>query len=618
MNIVLFGIPLSNQGLVKGASIAPYSLRLYCEADRELALRVEIAVVDAVTPRSEAELIDEIAAFAPDVVGFNCYLWNRTAQMALAAALRTRFPQLVLIAGGPDVGPVAERALAAHSQLDAVCVDEGEEALRLMLRRMVGLDAEDWRNTPGFAVRSADGVRKNPPAPPVDMDAIPSLQDDRDWAARYPTLFVQTSRGCHFACSFCLYNHTARQWRSLDLIREEIARWVGRGGTRVDFIDAGINQDRGRFRALLQMLADFPTIERPIVEMNVELLNREDAPRMTGTIGRLAIGLQSANTETNRNIRRGFRLERFRDRIAAVREAGIEFSIDLVYGLPGDDYAAFASTLDEAYAMNPTLVHPFRLQILPGSTLESETERWGLRCDPEPWYWLRASTTFSAEDMGRAARLAQLNDLLHTFTFRATAFEALRSATERGASALIEQMLDGAWRGRPVTDDELARWADSAHLGELEEALRAWVAAAVAGSAYPERLSWVSAAWELQFGMGRALIAAHVAVPADAVAWPPEGSARPRLSPNAAVVALPERPGEHGYVLICRGPDEVVDLSIASDVASALARLDGQRDFDAVVAPLVAGSEASRDAWWARFGRLTELGMVWWETAPPA
>lgn len=617
MKVVLVGIPLSVQGFIRGASIAPYSLRLYCLADPALAERVEIAVVDPIAPLSDADLFDAVASLAPDVVGFNCYLWNRERLMALAAACRARFPAAILVAGGPDVGHVASRTIAAYPHLDAVCTGEGEQALRLLLRRLAGIDPEDWRDTPGFAVRNAGGARENPAAPVVDMDAIPSLQDDPEWVARYPTLFVQTSRGCHFSCTFCLYNRSPRRWRSLDLIRDELARWVARGGAMVDFIDAGINQDRGRMRAILQMLVDHPSLERPFLEMNVELLQRDDAALLARTTSRLAIGLQSASESTNRNVRRGFKLERFRDRIAAVREAGIDFSIDLVYGLPGDDYRSFKATIDEAYAMDPSLVHPFRLQVLPGSTLESEAERWGLKYQKDPWYWLQSSDTFGPEDMRAAARLAEVNDVLHTFTFRTTAFATLRSATGIGASALIEHLLSGTWRDRPVGDDELARWSDTRHLAELEGALREWVPSAVAASGYPDRLPWVAAAWELQFGLGRALIRDHVPVPDGALAWPPIAGARPHLSPNASVIELPERPGERSHVVVCRGPSDAVDIDVSRGVSRVLARLDGERDFDAIVAPFLDAEpdeerSALRHALWDRLGELTALAMVWW------
>ncbi len=555
---------------VEGASLALYSLRLYCQGDAELAEGVTIHIVDPSQDDSDLAILDQIAAHRPDLLGISCFLWTRERLMQLVRAHKSRYPDTITIAGGPDVGSVASRCLDAHPFLDAVCQWEGEEALRLLLRRMANIDSGEWQATPGFTVRTDGAHSVNPPAAIVDMAAIPSLQEDPDYLVRYPTLFVQTSRGCHYGCTFCLYNKTTRQVRSLDLIEQELTDWVARGRRQVEFIDAGLNQFPDRFRAILGYVADHPTLYQPFVEMNVEMLREDDVQLVAKTASRVAIGLQSASRQINKNVMRPYRQHRFRSKVKMLEDAGVEYSFDLIYGLPGDTFEQFELTMDEAYEMSPVLVAPFCLQILPGSTLEGQaTDKWGMEWLPDPWYWLQHSETFPRAQLERAARMSQANDILHTFTFRSTAFQVTVHSLQVGASKLLAHFIDGDWRDKPISDDEISRWAHPDGLPELSAALRLWVDAVLTRFGSDQSHAAVTAAWELQLAMARVITRPLQAQPA---------SKHPLLSPNAELLDEPP-------LIVVRTESGATHVPISRFIVEVLQRCDGQRSLDDVLEP---------------------------------
>ncbi len=604
MNVVLFAIPFHLGGQFEGASIALYSLELYCRQDSELCERVTFHIVDPHAPDDDEAILQQLLDLEPDVLGVSCYLWTRERSMAVVQRASAARPSMTVLAGGPDIGRVAERTLRSHPFVDAVCQWEGEEALRLLLRRTVGLDEGDWRDTPGWTVRKQGKEVANAPAPAVVLDEVPSIQEHPGYVARYPTLFIQTSRGCHYGCTFCLYNKTARSVRSLELIAREMDDWAAKGRRQIEFIDAGLNQFPDRFRGILGMLRDRPGLFSPFVELNVEMMKQEDAALVAATAARAAIGLQSADRQINKNVVRPYRQNRFRERVLWLKDAGLEYSFDLIYGLPGDTLDAYRATLDEAYSMDPVLVAPFCLQVLPGSTLEGEAkDKWGMRWQEEPWYWLHHSDTFPAADLQRAARIAQANDLLHTFTFRSTAFQQMLAITGVGAAAALESFIDGAWRGRAVADEELVLWSRADGLEPLRQAIRGWVEhVAAEGQVGP-----VLQAWEVQLAMARVVVRPM---------QPRERCTVPRLSPNAEVLHAPP-------MVVVMGEGGVYDLGVSDFLAAVLERCDGQRDIDAVLEPW--RQERPTPAQWdelvgAVTGELRKLegfGMVWWDGGEP-
>jgi radical SAM superfamily enzyme YgiQ (UPF0313 family) len=180
-----------------------------------------------------------------------------------------------------------------------VATGEGEEALRLLLRRLTGLDPSRDAAPPGFIARAGGGrsdeLLRNPEAPFVEMDRLPSFLDLSDEVGEPSSgmLRLQTGRGCTFRCAYCQYNAVPRRLRSLSSLREELARFARRGGGTVTVLDATVNQEPGRLGALLEAIAEHPGMTMQGAELVVEQLDEHAIPLLARLYrNRVAIGLR--------------------------------------------------------------------------------------------------------------------------------------------------------------------------------------------------------------------------------------------------------------------------------------------------------------------------------------
>ena len=526
-------------------NLAPRLLGLWLARDTELAARLEVRTFDLESAAAEQALRD----FAPDVLGLSCYLWSTRQLIETAARLHAERSEMHVVLGGPDADARPELLLRRHTFVDGVALGDGEEPLRLLLRRLVGLDAASWRHTPGFVVRSADSGDEpiwNPPSPPPALDELPSLLDLPEFDPAREPLLLQAGRGCRYRCAYCQYNSLPRRVRSLGSIREELRRYVEGGGTSVAFLDSAVNQESGRLRPLLEAVAEHPGLALQGPELVVERLEEQDVALLARlTRGRLGIGLQTTHPPTLRNLNRPYDARRFRANTDRLRTAGVSFSLDIIYGLPGDDYDTYKQTLDQAYDHQPALVLAFRLQVLPGSPLARAAERWGYVFDPEPPYYAESCHSFTASDMRRARRMSEANDLLHRFTFDSTAFQEVFRAHQRRPSECLEHFLAGAWRGGlTVTDEELFHWHDPDAFDDWWHVARRWLHHLFDGQPPAAVVDRV----EVFLASARANLHAR-----DAVSSSPAGNDQLafRLAPHVALVSLAapfEERGDEGEV----------------------------------------------------------------------
>jgi B12-binding domain/radical SAM domain protein len=286
--------------------------------------------------------------------------WSMTTagRHAAAAALRDARAavgagrRVLHLAGGPHPTADPEGTLALG--FDLAAIGEGEETLVALLRRVA--DGGDPRG-PGLAWRQDGLLRRGPPAPPVDLDALPPFP------ARLPRLGpIEITRGCGHACRFCQTTHLHGgrvRHRSSSVIAEAARQVVLRGGRDVRFVTPsalawGSDDGLPRIEALEEMLSrvrgaagaaariwfgTFPSEVRPehVTPEVLRLLRRHVAN------DHLAIGAQSGSDLVLEACHRGHRAEDVRRAVRLALEAGFRAKVDLIFGLPGetpDDAAA--------------------------------------------------------------------------------------------------------------------------------------------------------------------------------------------------------------------------------------------------------------------------------------
>jgi len=365
--------------------------------DARLVGRRNIFFVDAGVGDGEDGILRQIIAHKPDIVGFSLYCWNTRQSVALASRLKHEFPEILIIAGGPDAEWLAANAAVPETRsapfpFSAVFLGEGELSVSRWL-------SETKSDVPVF-LRGLPCDADKLASPWLDGLLVPERGGSVTW---------ELTRGCPFHCTYCYEGKGESGIRHLPLARlnGELNLFVGKGVARAFVLDPTFNIQSARTLSLLGLFEEKAPDIHWYFEIRAELLDRDQAKAFAGISCSLQIGLQSSRPEVLKNIGRDIDRRKFAAKIALLNESGAVFGFDLIYGLPGDSLGGFRESIDFAISLAPNHLDIFPLAVLPGTVLHDQIREYSLDCDSEPPYLLRSHPSFSAEDMEKAGKLAR-------------------------------------------------------------------------------------------------------------------------------------------------------------------------------------------------------------------
>jgi len=316
----------------------------------------------------------------------------------LAARLRATFPDLLIIAGGPDAEWLALGGGQANP-FDVIFLGEAEVSLPAWFAETASGAAASGHAGPTF-IRGRPADASALPSPWIEGMLVPKRGASVAW---------ELTRGCPFRCAYCYEGRGFSGLRHFE--RERLAAELelfARGGVgKVFVLDPTFNVQRRRALSLLDLFMEKGGGIHWNFEIRAELLDRAQAEAFAKIPCSLQIGLQSASPEVLDKIGRDFNRKNFVSKIRLLNDTGAVFGLDLIYGLPGDSLPGFRHSLDFALSLMPNHLDIFPLAVLPGTRLHEQREEFGFECDSEPPYLLRSHPAFSGGDMGKAENLAR-------------------------------------------------------------------------------------------------------------------------------------------------------------------------------------------------------------------
>jgi radical SAM superfamily enzyme YgiQ (UPF0313 family) len=421
-------------------------------------IRANSVLLDFFPGEKEAAWEEAILSQQPDLAAFPLYSWNRTAILALARRLRKRSPELRLVAGGPEATADPEGVLA-EGELDAAIRGEGELPFRALIEAMNRSDR--FAPPAGTTLRRAGGIIAGADHAPVDsLDDLPSpwllgvLQPGRGEGVLW-----EIARGCPFACDFCFEGRVTRGVRhiSQDRMTAELDIFVQAGVTQVWVLDSTFNFTPERGKDLLRLLQrKAPSIHFHL-EAKTEFLDRETARLLSQIPCSVQLGLQSARPKILRNIHRSLDLELFTRKVHLLNAEGVTFGLDLIYGLPGDDYQGFRHSLNTALNLTPNHIDIFPLAVLPGTVLHRQRDIFGLDSSPHPPYELRRSKSCSPADLERCRILAAATQVFYNFGRAVGFFPALLKATRMTPVGFLQAFADWVLQHPEIDREQFLR-----------------------------------------------------------------------------------------------------------------------------------------------------------------
>lgn len=354
---------------------AVYDLRAYASRLKESILLGEYTI-----NQTKDEVLKDIYRSGAEVICFSCYIWNISYIKDLIPDLKKILPGAAFWVGGPEVSFDAEKLLKELPQLTGVMVGEGEETfLELASYYIEGNGTLE--NIRGIAYRDGEEIRHNGWREIMDLSQVPfAYENAEDFTNRI--IYYESSRGCPFSCSYCLSSIDKKlRFRDLSLVKKELQFFLDQKVPQVKFVDRTFNCRHDHAMAVWQYIQDHDNgITNFHFEISADLIREEELELMShmrpGLI-QLEIGVQSTNPETIRAIHRTMDLEKLKKSVARVKGYGnIHQHLDLIAGLPYEDYESFRNSFNDVYCMEPDQLQLGFLKVLKGSFMYQEAENY--------------------------------------------------------------------------------------------------------------------------------------------------------------------------------------------------------------------------------------------------
>ena len=404
---------------------AVYSLRAYACRYGGSRYEEEIRIAEYTINQPVDEILMDIYERCPDILCISCYLWNINYVEQLIREIPKVLPETKIWLGGPEVSYNAREMLDGYPGLAGVMCGEGEQTFLELMQYYHGEGAAALRDVAGIAYRARTGngnaagdVCETPVRPALDLSTIPFIYEHiEDFENRI--VYYESSRGCPFSCSYCLSSiDKCLRFRDPDLVRRELQFFIDHEVPQVKFVDRTFNCRHDHAMAVWSYIKEHDRgITNFHFEVAADLLNDEEIAlirSMRPGLIQLEIGVQSTNPDTVREIRRRMDLAKVEKNVAAVREArNVHQHLDLIAGLPYEDYDSFARSFDRVYAMKPDQLQLGFLKVLKGSLMHEKTEEYGLVYQDRPPYEVLSTKWLSYSNVIRLKKIEEMVEVYY-------------------------------------------------------------------------------------------------------------------------------------------------------------------------------------------------------------
>ncbi|OUQ25601.1 B12-binding domain-containing radical SAM protein [Lachnoclostridium sp. An131] len=410
------------------SNLAVYSLRAAALAaapasDKHEPFSVELAEF-TINHRTE-EILRDIFLRKPDVLLFSCYIWNIVYVRELAENCKKIMPEVPVWLGGPEVSYDAEKFLRENPAADGILCGEGEETFRLLAECYAAgqADTEHLAEIPGLVFRepvesAARLIRVNTPAPLPDLSALPFPYGElAEFENRI--IYYESSRGCPFSCSYCLSSiEKSVRFRDIEKVCRELQFFLDRRVPQVKFVDRTFNCRKSHAMAVWSYILEHDNgITNFHFEIEAELLDEEELAlleRMRPGLVQLEIGVQSANRETLKAVRRSTDLERLRRVVERIRDGkNIHQHLDLIAGLPFEDYESFGHSFDQVFALKPEQLQLGFLKVLKGAPMYEDARKYGIAYRSQPPYEVLFTPWLPFSDILRLKMIEEMVEIYY-------------------------------------------------------------------------------------------------------------------------------------------------------------------------------------------------------------
>lgn len=369
----------------------------------------------------------------PNVMGFSCYIWNWSNHNAIAKKVKERFPECLIVFGGPQVPKDAVDIFENYPWIDIVVYGEGEQAFTEILKaRRHG----SYDQIKGIGINKGGKLIKTPERP----RAIRELELPSAYIGRYYddiidqlniegvhwTALLETNRGCPYSCTFCDWGSATKSRIStfpMKRVNDELSYLAMKGVTTIAVTDANFGilpRDLKIAEKVVELKKTYQSPQYFYVQMSKGGSNNslQIAKLLADhhlTFG-VTLSLQSTNPKTLKSIKReNLANDKFQSLQKFANANKIPTYTELIIPLPDETFESFLESLDCCLREGIDELRIYQLSLLPNAELSSESSRnrYGLKSK-----WVLLPRNVSLENIETKNEFIEIVYETNTMTFR--------------------------------------------------------------------------------------------------------------------------------------------------------------------------------------------------------
>lgn len=374
-------------------------------------------IMDEFTINDHLErVVGDIYRHKPDIIALSCYIWNIRETLMVVESIKKVIPDSVVVLGGPEVSYDSVSLLEENTEVDVIVKGEGEITFPFLIERLMNNKPLD--DVEGITYRKAGTIIENRDRTPLsDLDALPFPYEEGFQDLDNRIVYYETTRGCPFQCQYCLSSiNPGVRYLSLDRVRKDIKTFIDAGIPQVKLVDRTFNCNPKRARDIFRMIMEMGGNTNFHFEICGDLLDDEtldllkDAPP---GLFQFEIGVQSTRVETLEAIRRKTDFDKLSERVKILKGyRNIHLHLDLIAGLPGENYLSFQRSFNDVYKLKPDRLQLGFLKLLKGSGIRKDAEIWEYKYLSQPPYEVLENRDIS---YGEMLMLKDVEDLVERY-----------------------------------------------------------------------------------------------------------------------------------------------------------------------------------------------------------
>ncbi len=345
----------------------------------------------------------------PEKVIFSTYIWNKEYVFKLVKEIKKIMPSISIILGGPEVSYQTAEIMNENPEIDFIISGEGERTTLEFLSNGI-------EGTKGVFYRKDGQIKFNGYQLPIEnLDEIPfpySVEELKN--SKNKILYYESSRGCPFECSYCMSSiDKSVRYFSLDRVKEDLKRFLQEGITLIKFVDRTFNIDKRRYMDLWNFLLE--NYRKDITfhfEISGDLFDEETISfleKIPKDFFQFEIGVQTINEKTMKAIKRENNLTKLRNNVLKIKD-NIHLHLDLIAGLPYEDYNTFKDSFDYVYGLKPEMIQLGFLKILKGTLIFGQVETYSYKFLDFPPYEVLSNEFISYEEIAELKKIETVLD----------------------------------------------------------------------------------------------------------------------------------------------------------------------------------------------------------------